>query len=120
MITVYKVKFHEFDDIEHVHLSQSSAEGHLFVADEQFGDAYMVEAEVDELSGQRVEIDGLKVGYQFNRDSMGHRTVKRKVSDIRQEGEQVVGVVIWRERIIKVAHFCAKKWRMVERLGWVD
>lgn len=89
-------------------------------------DVRVDQEEVDALDRQKVTIDGWNVGYQFSRTRMGVRTVRRKVSNVRWEGDVIYGEVEFLGRRILVkwdpANFRCwfdKRWLTVSVLGHV-
>ena len=84
-------------------------------------DTQIVEVETGALPGQRVYATGWQLCYQFNRDSMGSRTFRRKVIDIvvgdtKAEGRAVIQgetytVIRWRSDILKSWHVCTGRFQ---------
>lgn len=110
MITGYKIMSNEHGDLEKLYLTEKAANRHRDIAerrlmriDERFGgDVYVDTCEVVSVPRQRVKISGNVAMYQFSRTTMGERTLRRTVRNLRWVHSSLQGEVFFKERILTV------------------
>ena len=77
--------------------------------------------EVDTIHSLIVVVSGSVIGYQFNSDSMGERTFKRTVRNIKNIGDDGYnGEVTVLGRNVKVQSKFLGMWRSVEMIGYTN
>jgi hypothetical protein len=65
-------------------------------------DGVISERDVTALPAQSVTVDGAVAGFQFSRTTMGQRTVRRLVSNLRRDGDDIFGTVEFYGRVLDV------------------
>jgi hypothetical protein len=80
---------------------------------------------VRSVTNQKIEITGNDVGFQFARNRMGRRTVRRSVHNLRRETTEsgssiLLGEVHWQGREFTVRHSLLRFWVFHEWIGFTD